>query len=93
MYASTLRVAGDFGVGTLGQHSPRASTVMVLDRSATTFRLCSTMSTVRFLATRRISELMRAMSSRPMPAIGSSSSITSGSTASVVAISSARLRP
>src|SRR5215207_9425056 len=33
------------------------------------------------------------MSSWPMPAIGSSSSIISGSSASVVAISSARLRP
>ncbi len=63
------------------------------DRSTTTDRLCSTISTVRFAATLRISAVMRSTSSCVMPAVGSSSSIISGSSASVVAISSARLRP
>jgi hypothetical protein len=44
-------------------------------------------------ATDLISALMRAISSWPMPAIGSSSSSIVGSSASVVAISSARLWP
>jgi hypothetical protein len=51
------------------------------------------MSTVRSAATDLISALMRSMSSCPMPAIGSSSSSISGSSAKVVAISNARLRP
>src|SRR5215475_458542 len=66
---------------------------MQWDRLATTLRLCSTISTVRLLATDLMSAAMRSMSSCPMPAVGSSSSIISGSRASVVAISSARLRP
>src|SRR5260370_257888 len=44
---------------------------MVCDRSATTERLCSTISTVRFAATVLISAEMRAISSWPSPAIGS----------------------
>src|SRR5947209_6896007 len=66
---------------------------MVSERFSTTLRLCSTMRTVRFVATRLISAEMRSTSSCPMPAVGSSSSIISGSSASVVAISRARLRP
>ena len=66
---------------------------MVSDSVDTTDRLCSTISTVRFAATRLISAVMRSTSSCVMPAVGSSSSIISGSSASVVAISSARLRP
>ena len=62
-------------------------------RFSTTERLCSTISTVRSAATDLISLAMRSMSSWPMPAVGSSSSSISGSSASVVAISSARLRP
>jgi hypothetical protein len=67
--------------------------VIVSDSVETTDRLCSTISTVRFAATRLISDVMRPTSSCAMPAVGSSSSIISGSSASVVAISSARLRP
>ncbi len=59
----------------------------------TTFMLCSTISTVRPAATFLISSVTRATSSWPMPWVGSSSNISSGSVASVVAISSARLRP
>ena len=44
-------------------------------------------------AARLMSAETRPTSSWPMPAVGSSSSIISGSRASVVAISSARLRP
>ena len=66
---------------------------MVFDSVSTTLRLCSTMSTVRLAATRLMSAVMRSTSSWVMPAVGSSSSIISGSRASVVAISSARLRP
>src|SRR5947208_6309892 len=72
--------------------SPRASTVMVSDRFSTTLRLCSTISTVRSAAACLMRAAMRPTSSWPMPAVGSSSSIISGSRASVVAISSARLR-
>src|SRR5262249_471875 len=63
------------------------------ERLATTLRLCSTISTVRSAATDLMSALMRSMSSWPMPAIGSSSRSISGSSAKVVAISSARLGP
>ena len=56
--------------------------------------LCSTISTVRpaddLLDQLRVT---RSTSSWPMPCVGSSSSISFGSIASVVAISSARLRP
>ena len=73
--------------------APRVSTVMRCERLATTWRLCSTMRIVRFADTRRMRSAVRSMSSWPIPAIGSSSSIISGSTASVVASSRARLRP
>ena len=63
------------------------------DSVETTDRLCSTISTVRFTATLRMSAVIRSTSSCVIPAVGSSSSIISGSSASVVAISSARLRP
>jgi hypothetical protein len=66
---------------------------MVSERSSTTWRLCSTIRTVRFFATVLMSAEMRVTSSWVMPAVGSSSSIISGSRARVVAISSARLRP
>src|SRR5438094_8813667 len=66
---------------------------MVSERFSTTRRLCSTIRTVRFAATRLISAEMRSTSSWAMPAVGSSSSIICGASASVVAISSARLRP
>ena len=66
---------------------------MRFDSVATTERLCSTIRMVRFFETRRISSVIRSTSACAMPAIGSSSSIISGSSASVVAISSARLRP
>ena len=59
----------------------------------TTFMLCSTIRMVRPALTRLISWVTRSTSSWPMPWVGSSSSISSGSIASVVAISSARLRP
>ncbi len=72
---------------------PRCSTVIVSAMVDTTFMLCSTMSTVRFAATFLISAVTRSTSSCPMPWVGSSSSISSGSIASVVAISRARLRP
>ena len=48
---------------------------------------------VRPVETFLISCVTRSTSSWPMPAVGSSSSISSGSSASVVANSSARLRP
>ena len=73
--------------------APRASTVIVSAMLATTLMLCSTISTVRLAATFLISSRMRSTSSRPMPWVGSSRSISFGSIASVVAISSARLRP
>src|SRR6266545_1269412 len=66
---------------------------MMSERFSTTLRLCSTIRTVRFAATRLISAEMRSTSSWAIPAVGSSSSIISGSSASVVAISRARLRP
>src|SRR5438128_1183765 len=66
---------------------------MVSERFSTTLRLCSTIRTVRFAATRLISAEMRSTSSWAIPAVGSSSNIISGSSASVVAISRARLRP
>ena len=88
------RILADRVVGRRRRGSRRAArTVTRSQRSATTFRLCSTISTVRFLAMRRIRSEMRPISSWPMPAIGSSSSSMAGSSASVVAISSARLRP
>src|SRR3989344_5829340 len=59
----------------------------------TTFMLCSTVKMVRPAETFLISWVTRSTSSWPMPWVGSSSSISSGSMASVVAISSARLRP
>jgi len=49
-----------------------------------TLRLCSTMSTVRSTATRLIRAAMRSTSACAMPAVGSSRSIISGSSASVV---------
>ncbi|MNG19539.1 hypothetical protein D3C84_1037060 [compost metagenome] len=55
--------------------------------------LCSTMRMVLPAETLLISAVTRATSSRPMPAVGSSNSINSGSMASVVAISSARFLP
>ena len=73
--------------------APRCSTVIVSAMLATTLMLCSTISTVRLAATFLISWRMRSTSSSPMPCVGSSSSISFGSIASVVAISSARLRP
>ena len=72
---------------------PRCSTVMVSAMVATTFMLCSTISTVRSADGLLDERGDRATSSCPMPCVGSSSSISSGSIASVVAISSARLRP
>ena len=66
---------------------------MVSAIDATTLMLCSTISTVRSAATFLISARMRSTSSRPMPCVGSSSSISVGSIASVVAISSARFLP
>src|SRR5213593_2961978 len=66
---------------------------MMSERFSTTLRLCSTIRTVRFAATRLISAEMRSTSSWAIPAVGSSSNIISGSSASVVAISRARLRP
>lgn len=72
---------------------PRASTVIVSAMLDTTFMLCSTISTVRLAATFLINCVTRSTSSWPMPCVGSSSSISFGSIANVVAISRARLRP
>jgi hypothetical protein len=55
--------------------------------------LCSTIKMVYFAEMRLMSIAILSMSSCPMPAMGSLSNIISGSSASVVAISSARLRP
>ena len=66
---------------------------MKSQRPETTFRLCSTSSTVRPEETRFTSATIRSTSSCAIPAVGSSSSIITGSSASVVAISSARFRP
>ena len=88
-----LRVAGYRGVVALGQDLPASQHRDGVERCSTTLRLCSTMSTVRLRATCWIRAEMRSTSSWAMPAVGSSSSIISGSSASVVAISSARLRP
>mgnify|MGYP002776372888 CR=1 FL=1 len=70
-----------------------ASTVMASLMPDTTLMLCSTMRMVRLTATFLINCITRSTSSCPMPWVGSSKSISSGSSASVVAISSARLRP
>src|SRR6516165_6541956 len=59
---------------------------MTSERLATTFKLCSTIRIVYFTEMRLISAAILSMSSWPMPAIGSSRSIISGSSASVVAI-------
>src|SRR5258707_643378 len=56
---------------------------MVSERSATTDRLCSTMRTVRPADILRISATTRPTSSRPIPWVGSSRSISSGSCAQV----------
>ena len=58
---------------------PRCSTVMVSAMRDTTLMLCSTISTVRLAATCLISAVTRSTSSWPMPCVGSSSSISSGS--------------
>src|SRR6266699_2037830 len=63
---------------------------MISERLATTFRLCSTIRMVYFAEMRLISAAILSMSSCPMPAIGSSSSIISGSSASVVALAPVR---
>ena len=73
--------------------APRCSTVIVSQMPETTPMLCSTMSTVRPLATSLMRSFTRSTSSCPIPEVGSSSSMSSGSIASVVAISSVRLRP
>jgi hypothetical protein len=73
--------------------APRCSTVMRSAIDDTTFMLCSTIRMVRPAETFLISCVTRSTSSWPMPWVGSSSSISSGSSASVVASSSARLRP
>ena len=53
----------------------------------------TTIKMVRLAPTFLMSWVTRSTSSWPMPWVGSSSSISSGSMAKVVAISSARLRP
>src|SRR5882724_5355511 len=58
---------------------------MMSERLATTLKLCSTIRMVYFAEMRLISAAILSMSSWPMPAIGSSSSIISGSSASAFA--------
>lgn len=72
---------------------PCCSTVTRSARLATTFMLCSTMTTVRPSRIWRTSSIVRATSSAPIPAVGSSSSSTCGSSASARASSRARFRP
>src|ERR1700679_2692154 len=62
---------------------------MMSERLATTLRLCSTIRMVYFAEMRLISAAILSMSSCPMPAIGSSSSIIFRSSASVGAITGA----
>src|SRR2546427_704652 len=73
--------------------APWWSTVMRSEISITTFILCSTTTTVRSAAMRRISAMVRSVSSGLMPAVGSSSSSSLGSQASAMAISRWRCRP
>src|ERR1700689_1892141 len=77
----------------LAMMRPCCSTVMVSAIVATTFMLCSTIRTVRPVDALLMRPVTLSTSSCPMPCVGSSSSISSGSIASVVAISRARLRP
>ena len=87
------------GSAAIADKANKATTVSLDEKQLTARPIMSSLTgppgtyRVRFAATDLISAAMRSMSSWPIPAVGSSSSSISGSSAIVVASSSARLRP